>query len=472
MHPLSRARLERFRARKTAWVSLWLLAGLFVLSLGAELLANGKPLAVRHEGRWFFPAFRFYPADAFFHDGTETPPDWRAAEADLRARGARFCWAPIRFSPDEALDASALEGVARTSVVARRRSPVAAADVDAAGIVLAVRGEAKAFSLDIGNDAPLPEEARLEVARRAAGEGGEAADFALPAGGFASLSARPAGETGPVRVYFRQRLAGSEERKFRARPAEAGTMERDGWTFREETESVRFPFRPCRAHPLGLDAMGRDVASRMIHALRTSLLFGLLLACFSMAIAILVGLCEGYFAGKVDLVAQRLIEIWASLPFLYILILLSSVYGSGFGLLFAAYAAFNWVGVSQYMRAEALRLRREAFVEAARMAGLSTWRILLRHILPNALAPVVTFFPFELVGAIGSLAALDYLGFGLPPPAASFGELLSQAQEFPSAWWLVAFPAAALFGVMLLGVFVGEGLRAACDPRPPVRWDA
>lgn len=472
MHPLTRARLERFRARKTAWASLWLLAGLLVFSLFAEFWANGKPLAVRHEGRWFFPAFRFYPADAFFHDGTETPPDWRAAEADLRARGAKFVWAPIRFSPDEALGAAELEGVARTSVVARRRTPVAAADVDGSGAIRAVRGEAEAFSLDIGTAAPLPAEVSAEVARRTQGGGGEAADFALPGGGFASLSARPEGECGTVRVYFRQRLEGSEERKFRARPADAEAMEQAGWTFHEETEGVQFPFRPCPGHRMGLDAMGRDVLARMIYALRTSLLFGLLLSTFSMALSVVVGMVEGYFAGKVDLVAQRLIEIWASLPFLYILILLGSVYGSGFGLLLAAYAAFNWVGVSQYMRAEALRLRREAFVEAARMAGLSTGRILLKHILPNAMAPVVTFFPFELVGAIGSLAALDYLGFGLPPPAASFGELLSQAQEFPAAWWLVAFPAAALFGVMLLGVFVGEGLRAAYDPRPPVHWDA
>jgi len=472
VHPLTRARWRRFRARKTAWFALWLLAGLFVLSLAADLVANGKPLAIRHRGKWFFPAFAFHSSDDFFSDGIETPPDYREALAAFRAEGSFVLWSPIRFSPDEALDASALDGAARTSVVARRTTPVAAADVDGTGRIVAVRGEAKAFSLDVGDAAPLPEEAKAEIARRTAGGGGDAADWPLAGGGFVSVSSRPAGEAGPVRAYWRGRLEGSEEKRFGERPADAEAMERDGWTFSEETESVRFPFRPCRDHPMGLDAMGRDVASRMVHALRTSLCFGLLLSVLSMALAIAVGIGEGYFAGTVDLVAQRLVEIWASLPFLYILILLSSVYGGGFGLLLAVYAAFNWVGVSQYMRAEALRLRREAFVEAARMAGLSTGRILFRHILPNAMAPVVTFFPFELVGAIGSLAALDYLGFGLPPPAASFGELLSQAQEFPSAWWLVAFPATALFALMLLGVFVGEGLRAAYDPRPVARWDA
>jgi len=156
---------------------------------------------------------------------------------------------------------------------------------------------------------------------------------------------------------------------------------------------------------------------------------------------------------------------------LYVLILLGSVYGQGFGLLLGVYALFNWVGISHYMRAEFLRLRKQPFVEAAQGLGLSGPKIVFRHILPNALVPLVTFFPFQLVGAIGSMAALDYLGFGLPPPSPSWGELLAQAQEFPWAWWLALYPALALFAVMLAGVFVGEGLRAAYDPRPVSRWE-
>ena len=132
---------------------------------------------------------------------------------------------------------------------------------------------------------------------------------------------------------------------------------------------------------------------------------------------------------------------------------------------------FNWIGISYYARAEFLRLRRQPFVDAARCLGVRSDRIMARHILPNALTPIITFFPFSLVGAIGLLAALDYLGFGLPPPTPSWGELLNQAQKFRWAWWLIVYPSLALFVVMLLGVFVGEGVRDAYDPRPYSRME-
>ncbi len=197
--------------------------------------------------------------------------------------------------------------------------------------------------------------------------------------------------------------------------------------------------------------------------------FGLLLVGAAMSLGTLIGAVQGYYGGKIDLVGQRLIEIWQSLPFLYVLILLGSVYGRSFLLLIVVYGIFNWIGMSYYMRAEFLRLRNQPFVEAARCLGVPSGRVMFRHILPNALTPLITFFPFSLVGAIGVLAALDYLGFGLPPPTPSWGELLSQAQEYRWAWWLVLYPALALFVVMLLGVFVGEGVRNAFDPRRPSR---
>ena len=201
------------------------------------------------------------------------------------------------------------------------------------------------------------------------------------------------------------------------------------------------------------------------------LAFGLLLVAGSMLLGVLAGALQGYFAGWTDIAGQRLTEIWSALPFLYVMILLGNSFGRSFGLLLACYAAFNWIGVSSYVRAEYLRLRVRPFVDAARSQGLSSGRIMLRHILPNALTPLITLLPFELVGAIGALAALDYLGFGLPPPTPSWGELLTQAQEHAWAWWLVVYPALALFLVMLLGVFVGEGVRAAFDPRPVSRME-
>lgn len=232
-----------------------------------------------------------------------------------------------------------------------------------------------------------------------------------------------------------------------------------------ELEAIVHPFRPVPGHRLGLDDAGRDVLARILYGLRTSLTFGLVLVVSSMLFGTFFGCLQGYMGGCVDLLGQRAIEIWSALPFLYIVILLGSLFGTGFCLLLVCYALFNWIGVSYYMRAEMLRLRRQPFVEAARCLGLPWWLIVGRHILPNALVPLVTFVPFSLVGAIGSLAGLDYLGFGLPPPTPSLGQLLQQAQVQREAWWLIAYPSLALFVVMLLCVFIGEGVREAFDPR-------
>lgn len=232
-----------------------------------------------------------------------------------------------------------------------------------------------------------------------------------------------------------------------------------------ERETGRFPFRPCVGHALGIDSAGRDVLARILYGLRVSMTFGMVLVFAAIFVGTLVGALQGYYGGWVDLSGQRLIEVWQALPFLYIIMLLGSIYGQSFMLLLIVDALFGWIGISFYMRAEFLRLRKWSFVEAARTQGLGDGRIMFGHILPNALVPLITFFPFSLVGAIGLLAALDFLGFGLPPPTASWGEMLSQGHENLWGWWLITYPSIALFAVMLLCVFVGEGLRAAFDPK-------
>lgn len=228
---------------------------------------------------------------------------------------------------------------------------------------------------------------------------------------------------------------------------------------------VSYPFAPCAEHPFGLDQSGRDVMMLVVHGMRIALNFGLVLAFSGMLIGLVVGSVEGYFGGKIDIFCQRFTEIWSAVPFLYVMIFIGSTIGRSFGVLLLCYAIFNWIAVSYYMRAEFFRLRSRTFVEAAKCQGFSAARIIFGHILPNALTPLITLFPFLLMGAIGSLAALDFLGFGLPPMTPSCGELLKQAQSDPSSWWLIFFPAAALFVVMLLTVLVGEGLRDAFDPR-------
>ena len=234
---------------------------------------------------------------------------------------------------------------------------------------------------------------------------------------------------------------------------------------------VGFPFRPVPGHPFGIDAGGRDVYARVVHGMRIALVFGLVLAALGMLFGLVIGAIEGYFGGATDIVLQRFTEIWSAMPFLYVMIFIGSTMGRSFMVLMVCYAIFNWITVSYYMRAEFLRLRMRTFVEAAKVQGLSTLRIIFVHILPNALTPLITLFPFLLMGAIGSLAALDFLGFGLPPMTPSCGELLAEAQQFRSAWWLILFPSAALFIVMLLTVLIGEGLRDAFDPRQESRLE-
>ena len=237
-----------------------------------------------------------------------------------------------------------------------------------------------------------------------------------------------------------------------------------------ECEQVRYPFRPVPGHWFGIDDAGRDVLARILYGLRTALSFGFILVICSLTVGTAIGSLQGFLGGWVDVAGQRAIEIWSALPFLYIIILLGSIYGPSFWLMILCYALFNWIGISYYMRAEMLRLRKLPFVEAARCLGLPAWKIVVRHILPNAIVPLITFFPFSLVGAIGSLAALDYLGFGLPAQTPSLGQLLQQAQNLRWAWWLILYPSLALFVVMLLGVFVGEGVREAFDPKKQSRW--
>ncbi|OUW15308.1 MAG: ABC transporter permease [Opitutales bacterium TMED158] len=237
-------------------------------------------------------------------------------------------------------------------------------------------------------------------------------------------------------------------------------------------ETVRFPFRPVGEHYFGLDSSGRDVLARILYGMRIALNFGLALVIGTMGVGVAIGGLQGYKGGWVDLGGQRLIEIWESLPFLYIMIFMGSVFGRGFLILLVVYGIFNWIPMSYYIRGEFLKLRKQPFVEAAHCLGLPSWKIMSRHILPNSIVPIVTLFPFLLVGAIFALSALDYLGFGLPPPTPSWGELLAQAQESRSSWWLVSYPTMFLVIVILLGVFIGEGIRAAFDPRVNSRFES
>lgn len=225
------------------------------------------------------------------------------------------------------------------------------------------------------------------------------------------------------------------------------------------------PHAPSREHWLGTDNTARDVLARLIYGFRICMLFGLSLAVSTAFLGIVIGGIQGYLGGKVDIAAQRLIEIWASLPFLYVVILLGSIYGSGFGILLFVITLFDWIGLSYYMRGEFLRLKALNYVRAARALGMGPVRIFFNEILPNALTPVITIIPFIVISGISSLTALDFLGFGLPPPMPSWGEMLGQGLQNLQAPWIALSTVTALFVTLLLATFVGEGVREAFDPK-------
>jgi microcin C transport system permease protein len=225
------------------------------------------------------------------------------------------------------------------------------------------------------------------------------------------------------------------------------------------------PHAPSRQHLLGTDNSARDVLARLIYGFRICMAFALLLAFFDAALGIVIGGLQGYLGGKVDIVMQRLIEIWSALPFLYVVILLGSIYGRTFGVLLFIMALFEWVGLSYYMRGEFYKLKNQTYVKAARALGFGSFRIFFRQILPNALTPVITLMPFTVVAGISALTALDFLGFGLMPPTPSWGEILKQGLENIDKPWLAISSVTALFVTLMLATFIGEGVREAFDPR-------
>ncbi len=335
MTPLTRRRLQNFCANRRGYWSLWLFLLLFGLSLGAELLANDKPLLVAFQERWYFPLWHSY-AETEFGGSFETEAAYHDPEVQrlILAQGW-ILWAPIPYRHD---------------------------------------------TIDRQLDHPHPAPPSVE-------------------------------------------------------------------------------------HWLGTDDQGRDVLARVIYGFRISVLFGLLLTLGSAVIGVFMGAIQGYLGGWVDLSLQRLIEIWSGLPVLYLLIILSSLVEPNFWWLLGILLLFGWMGLVGVVRAEFLRARNFDYVRAARALGVGPWVIMYRHVLPNAMVATLTYLPFILNGAITSLTALDFLGFGLPPGSASLGELLTQGKNNPGAPWLGLTGFCILALMLSLLIFIGEAVRDAFDPR-------
>jgi microcin C transport system permease protein len=533
-NPMTWKRLVRFKEMKRAYVSFWILLILYVVSLGSELICNSVPLYVGFQGKSYFPVFKFYPEDIFLKNGKQTRTDYqrmRRSPPFLADKENFMIWPPFVYGPYQSIDPTQI-AVSDTIRVRFDPMPIVATINIRNDYTIARSYRLSAFFGQSDDQLPgrsvtdfmaLPADIKQAIRDRFANRdaGPIFAEVRLRDSGRAvvnlSTFRRRRRPPQTVRLLLREyhvneasakpelnqiifdrqleRVEGpgssageSVWRKMSASdqgkvlelvshryfgPVDQLMIEVDGrnYTVRFEKEDVRFPFPPTRGHPLGIDDAGRDVLARILYGLRTSMSFGIILVICSMTIGIVAGALQGYYGGILDITGQRFIEIWSALPFLYVMILMGSIYGRSFSLLLFCYGLFNWIGISYYIRAEFLRLRKQPFVEAAKAMGVPAYKLIFKHILPNGLIPVITFFPFSLVGAIGALAALDYLGFGLPPPTPSWGELLYQAQQYRWAWWLILYPSLALFLVMLLGVFVGEGIRNAYDPKRYARLE-
>ncbi len=225
------------------------------------------------------------------------------------------------------------------------------------------------------------------------------------------------------------------------------------------------PARPSAENLFGTDDRGRDLLAQLIYGFRVSVLFGLALTAIGVLLGVITGAVQGFFGGRTDLAFQRFIEIWGSMPELYLLIIFSAVFAPSVSLLLVLLSLFGWMGLSDYVRAEFLRNRQMDYVRAARALGVGNLRLMWRHILPNSMTPVVTFLPFRMSAAILALTSLDFLGLGVPPGTPSLGELLSQGKANIDAWWISLSTFGVLVLTLLLLTFMGDALRDALDPR-------
>ncbi len=336
LSPINQRRFALFKSHKRGWFSLWLFLGLFILSLGAEFIANDKPLLVHYDGALYFPVLKRYPETTF------------------------------------------------------------------------------------GGEFPLQ------------------ANYKSP--------------------YIRELIA-----------------EKNGWMLWPvipfNYASINYDLQvPAPAPPslqnwLGTDDQGRDVMARVIYGFRISVLFAVTLTLISSVIGVFVGALQGFYGGWVDLIGQRFLEVWSGLPVLYLLIIMASFIQPNFWWLLGIMLLFSWMSLVDLVRAEFLRGRNLEYVRAARALGMQNSAIMFRHILPNAMVSTLTFLPFILTGAIGTLTALDFLGFGLPPGSPSLGELVAQGKSNLQAPWLGISAFTVLALMLSLLVFIGEAARDAFDPR-------
>lgn len=232
-----------------------------------------------------------------------------------------------------------------------------------------------------------------------------------------------------------------------------------------ETSFPPYPPSLSTQHYLGTDVTGRDILARLVYGFRLAMTFSMILLACNYLVGVVIGCAMGFWGGAFDLLFQRLIEIWSNVPFLYVIMIVASVIVPTFWTLVVIMVIFGWMGMTWYMRTSTYKEKAREYVAAAKALGASNARVIFRHILPNAISIIVTFIPFSVATGVTALTALDYLGFGLPPPTPSWGELLSQGTANLQSPWIVTSVVAAMTAVLLMVAYVGEAIREAFDPK-------
>jgi len=449
LDPITRRRLQRFRRIRRGWWSFVILLVAMALSIVAPLLAESRALAVWYDGKLHLPTFQYLAMKTF---GQEAPAGWDGNEIETEYLRLQREWEVERFM--HARDRAAAAGDAARLAAVDAKYP------NRGNHVVMPLIPWNPYQNDFSSNEILPEIQR-----------------ALNAGNTdrAERLARRDGLTDLADAIFDGRI-----KALLADPAKSPTgtvagLARTGALASLKGLGLPPPHAPSAAqrHYLGTDAQGRDVAARLLYGFRISIFFALFLTLSAQIVGTIIGSLQGYLAGRFDMISQRVIEVLIAIPGLYVVIVLAALFQPTFWMLLAILALFQWIGITFFMRTEMYREKTREYCLAARSYGASHLRIVFRHLLPNCLTPLVTFTPFAVVGAIFALTGLDFLGYGLPAPTPSWGELIDQALQTQNRdkLWLILAPFTALTLTLVLVVFIGESVREAFDPKQFARYE-
>jgi microcin C transport system permease protein len=449
LDPITRRRLQRFRKIKRGYYSFLILVGAIVLSIFAPFLAESRALLVVYKGSWYFPTFQYLDAATF---NQTLPPGWSGTDLEADYLRLQREWQVERYFYDR--EAGQAAGDPQKLAALEAKYPDRGNYVFMPPIPWDPYQSDFWYSEVLNDIQALVAKDDREGAERLARRDrlDELADLirnGMITAMLADKSKSPTGDlTGLARSGALPSLAGLAQVPPNAPDSK-------------------------RRHYLGTDSQGRDVASRLLYGFRISIFFALFLTLLGQLIGTFIGSLQGYLGGRFDIISQRVIEVLLSIPFLYVVIILAALIIPNFWTLLFIMAVFQWIAITFYMRTEMYREKTKEYCLAAKSYGASHMRIVFRHLLPNCLTPLVTFTPFALVGAIFALTGLDYLGYGLPAPTPSWGELIDQALRLENRdkLWLTLAPFSAITITLILVVFIGESVREAFDPKQYARYE-